>query len=190
MLESLVRSKTTRKILGLLFSNPEGRFYMRQLERMTGEPVSAVRRDLKRLESAGILLSREEAKVKYFWVNKENPIYEEVKRIVFKTIAVGDTIKGFIKNIRGLKVAFIYGSIARGEENAKSDLDLMIIGKIDSVRLHSKIGEIEDKVNRTINYIFIKDEDLKAKRTAFLNRVLKEKKIFLIGDERDLQGLD
>ncbi len=66
----------------------------------------------------------------------------------------------------------------------------MIIGEMDSVKLHSKIGKIEDKINRTINYILIKEEDLKAKRTAFLNRVLKEKKIFLIGDERDLQRLN
>ncbi|MDP2913010.1 MAG: nucleotidyltransferase domain-containing protein [Candidatus Omnitrophota bacterium] len=190
MLESLIRSKTTRKILALLFSNPEDRFYMRQLERMTGEPVSAVRRDLKRLESAGLLLSQEEAMVKYFWVNKRNPIYEEIKKIIFKTVAVGDAIKGFIKKMKGVKVAFIYGSVTRGEENSKSDIDLMIIGKVDSIRLHSKISEIEDKINRTINYILIKEEDLNAKRTAFLNRVLKEKKIFLMGDERDLQGFN
>lgn len=187
MLKSLIRSKTTRKILGLLFSNPNDKFYIRQLERLTDEPVSAVRRELKKLETSGLLLSKEEAKVKYFWVNKENPIYEDLKRIILKTQAIGDTLRNLIKKIPGIKIAFIYGSVAKSEENITSDIDLMIISDIDSIKIHSKISKIEDKIKRTINYNLIGEKELKTKKTDFLKRVLKEKKIFLIGTENELQ---
>ena len=189
MLESLIRSKTTRKVLGLLFSNPDDRFYMRQLERLTSEPISAVRRELKKLEASGLLVSKEEAKVKYFWVNKENSIYEELKRIILKTLAIGDSLKNFVKKIPGVKIAFIYGSVAKGEEGSTSDIDLMLIGDIDSVEIHSKINKIEDKIKRKINYTLMREKEFKYKKTDFIKRLLKEKKIFLIGSEDELQKI-
>lgn len=189
MLESIIRSKTTRKILVLLFTSPNDKFYIRQLERLIGEPVSAVRRELNKMERAGLLLSKEEARVKYFWANKKSSIYEEIKKLVLKTQALGDILRKFVKNIPGIKIAFIYGSVAKGEETTTSDIDLMIIGSIDSVRLHSKINEIEDKIKRTINYSLMSEKEVKSKKADFLKRILKEKKIFLIGTEDELQKL-
>jgi len=189
MLNSLITSKTARKILSLLFSNPNEKFYIRQLERLTNEPVSAVRRELKKLEKSGLLLSKEEAKVKYFWVNKESPIYEELKNIILKTQAIGSTLRNLVKKIPDIKIAFIYGSVAKGEENMASDIDLMIIGDIDSVKIHSEISKIEDKIKRTINYNLINKKEFKTKKTNFIKRVLKEKKTFLIGDENELRKL-
>lgn len=187
MLESLVRSKTARKILVLLFLNPDERFYIRQLERLAEEPVSAVRRELEKLEKSGLLLSKDEAKVKYYWVNKQNPIYEELKKIILKTQAIGSTLKNLVKKIPDIKIAFIYGSVAKGNESAVSDIDLMIIGSIDTMKIHLKISEIEDKIKRTINYTLIKEKEFRSKKTDFLRRVLKEKKIFLVGSENELQ---
>ena len=83
MLESLIRSKTARKVLTLFITHPDDKFYTRQLERLIKEPVSAVRRELKKLENSGFFLSKEEANVKYYWVNKEYPIFEEIKKIIF-----------------------------------------------------------------------------------------------------------
>lgn len=189
MLEALIRSKTTRKILAILFSNPADKFYMRQLERIIDEPISAVRRELKKLEKAGFLITSDEGRLKYFSVNKANPIYEELKKIVLKTQSIGETLRSLVKKTAGIKIAFIYGSVAKGGESVKSDIDLMIIGDIDGVKLHSRINEIEDKIKRPINYNLINEKEFKTKKSDFLKRVLKEKKIFLIGDEFELKRL-
>lgn len=189
MLDSLVKSKTARKILTIFITNPDNRFYIRQLERLVKEPVSAVRRELQKLEHTGFLISKEEANLKYYSVNKRYPIFEEIKNIVLKTQGLGDAIRELIKKTPGIKIAFIYGSVAKGEEKAASDMDLMIIGNIDSVRLHSKINEIESRINRTINYSLINEKDFKNKKTDFMKRILREKKVFLIGEEDELRRL-
>lgn len=189
MLEGIITSKATRKILGILFSNPKEKFYIRQLERLTGLQVNAVRRELKKLASSGFLFSKDEGHVKYFWVNTENPIYEEIKSIMFKTQIIGDYLRDLFRKISRITAAFIYGSVAKGEENALSDIDVMIIGSGDGVKLHAAISRIEGKINRTINYTFISEEEYKTKKTDFLKRVLKEKKIFLVGDNDVLRRL-
>jgi len=189
MLESLIRSKTARKVLTIFITNPDEKFYIRQLERLIKEPVSAVSRELQKLENSGLLSSKDGAHVKYYWVNKDYPIFDEIKKIILKTQGLGDKLRELINNVPGIKLAFIYGSVAKGEEKAASDIDLMIIGDIDSVRLHSKIGEIEDIIKRAINYNLMNEKDFKNRKTEFIKRVLKEKKIFLIGGEGELRKL-
>lgn len=189
MLESLIRSKTARKVLTLFITHSGDKFYTRQLERLIKEPVSAVRRELKKLENSGFLLSKEEANVKYYWVNKEYPIFEEIKKIILKTSGLGSSLRGLIGKAPGIKVAFIYGSVAKGEEKAASDLDLMIVGNIDSVKLHSIIAAIENKIDRAINYNLINEKDFRNKRTEFIKRILREEKIFIIGTEDELRIL-
>ena len=189
MLEGIITSKATRKILGLLFSNPKDRYYIRQLERLTGLQVNAVRRELKKLESSGFLLSKEEGNLKYFWVNTKNPIYEEIKSIMFKTQIVGDHLRNLFQKISGIRIVFIYGSVASGEENTSSDIDLMVIGDIGGVQLHSQISKIEDEIKRTINYTLISVDEYRSKRTDFIKRVVKGKNIFLIGDNDELRKL-
>jgi len=189
MLKGLIRSKVTRKVLAVLFTNPSQRFYMRQLERIIGEPINAVRRELRILENSQLLLSKEEGNVKYYWVNKRNPIFEDLKRIILKTQALGSNLRDLFKNVSEINVVFIYGSVAKNEENIASDLDVIIIGNIDGVKLHSEISQIEDKIKRTINYNHISLKEFRMKKTAFLKRVIKEKKIFLVGNKDDLQKL-
>src|SRR3972149_5645390 len=123
MLESLIPSKTARKVLTLFVTNPNEKFYTRQLERLTKEPVSAVRRELQKLERAGFLLSSGGVHVKYYWINKSYPLFEEVRNIILKTQGLGSHLKELIKKTRGIKAAFIYGSVAKGEEQTTSDID-------------------------------------------------------------------
>ena len=189
MLEGIITSKATRELLGILYSNPDTRFYIRQLERLTGLPVNAVRRELSKLEKFGFLNSEEEGRVKYFKVNKKNPVYEDLRNIVLKTQVIGDSLRKLLVKISEIKVAFIYGSVAKSEETAISDIDLMIIGKIDSVILHKEINKIEDKIKRTINYTLINEKEFKNRKTDFIKRIAKEEKIFLIGDEDELERL-
>ena len=186
MLKGLIRTRTARKVLTVFFVNPNDKFYIRQLERLTKEPVNAVRRELIKLEEAGILLSKDEARVKNYWVNRDSPIFEEIRSIILKTQGLGDSLRQLVKNIPEIKAAFIYGSVAKGEDKATSDVDLMVVGDIDSVRLHSKINAVENKIKRTINYSLMSPAELKSRKSEFIKRVLRDKKIFLVGSESDL----
>jgi predicted nucleotidyltransferase len=189
MLDSIVRSKSARKIMTLLFLNNDSKFYLREIERLTKEPVSAVSRELKRLEKAGIFLSEKNANARYYSVNKNHPIYSELKSIVLKTEGIGDVLKKMMDMTHGIKLAFIYGSVAEGRETGISDIDIMIIGNLDSVKVHSKIREIENKIKRVVNYSLITEKEYVSKKTDFLKRVLAGKKIFLVGGEDELQRL-
>ena len=111
MLEAIITSNAAREIFGLLFSKPEGRFYLRQIGRLTGLPVNGVNRELAKLEKAGFVLTKKEGSVKYFWLNKKNPIYDELKSIIYKTQLIGDKLKK-LSGLSGVQVAFIYGTAA------------------------------------------------------------------------------
>ncbi len=189
MLESLVRSKVARKILTLFFTHPDEKFYIRQLERLIHEPVSAIRRELFRLEKSGLLSQKREANLKYYWINRQYPIFEEMRGIILKTQGLGDYLKELFKKTQGIKVAFIFGSVAQGRDGTQSDIDLMVIGNIDSVQLHARINKIEDITKRKINYHLMDEECFRKKKSAFFQRVLKDKKIFIVGTEDDLRKL-
>jgi predicted nucleotidyltransferase len=189
MLEGLISSKTKRKVLNLLFSNPDTRFYTRQLEKGLKEPVGAIRRELIKLERYGILSSEREANIKYYRVNKNCPIYPEIKRIILKTTAIGEHLKRLIENVPEVKYAFIYGSFASDEEAKDSDIDLMVIGDIDSVDLHTRVSEIEQEIGRNISYTLMSLEEFHRKereRDGLLGRIVKGKKIMLKGKEDEL----
>ena len=117
-------------------------------------------------------------------------IKEELKSIILKTIALGERIKELIKKTKNIKYAFIYGSVAKGEEDIKSDIDLMVIGNIDEIKLQEKIQQIESKISRTINYTLMNIEEFKKRlneKEPFLMRILEDKKIEIIGSENEIR---
>lgn len=183
MISNLITSKTRVKIMTLFFANPQREFYLRDISRRLKENINSVRRELTKLDDAGVLKSRREGNLKYYSVNRENPIYNELKLIFLKTEGLGDEIKKELKNIGKIEKAFIYGSFARGEEKLTSDIDLMVIGKVDQSKLSTLIRKLEDKLSREINYsVFsLKEfESRKKKKDPFITNVMKERRIDLI----------
>jgi len=189
MLKELITSRPRRKLLVIFLTHPEEKFYLRQLQRLTGEPIMAIQRELPRLEKMGLVESEFSGRGKNYFVNRKCPVFEELKQIVLKTAAIGKQIKSLIKNMKNIRYAFIYGSVAKAEEDLKSDIDLMVVGDIDEVKLHKKIQGIESKIARTINYNLMSVEEFRRKlkeKNAFLQRILKEKKINLIGSQDEI----
>jgi predicted nucleotidyltransferase len=187
MLERFITSKTKRKLLKLFILHPEKSFYIRELEKLTKEPVTAVRRELGYLEEAGFLKSRKEGNLKYFEVNKDFPIYPELKKIIYSTIGFGDYLKEKLSSYNSIDVAFIYGSVARNDENIQSDIDLFVVGDADHKNLHA-ISNIEEEIGREINYTSMtrqEFEDRLKKKDSFLTRILREEKILLKGTLND-----
>ncbi len=184
MLEHIITSKTKRKLLKLFVLHPERSFYIREIERLIQEPVAAVRRELGYLEEAGFLKSRHEGNLKYFEVNTDSPIYSELKRIIYSTIGFGDYLREKLHDFDSIDLAFIYGSVARNEENTQSDIDLLIVGAVGDRSFHQTISALEMETGREINYSLMTKEEFEdrlKKKDVFLTRVLSEEKIILKG---------
>ncbi len=188
MLERFITSKTKRKLLKLFVLHPEKSFYIREIEKLIGEPVAAVRRELGYLEETGFLKSRKEGNLKYFEVNKDFSIYPELKKIIYSTIGFGDYLKEKLHSFDSIDLAFIYGSVARNDENIKSDIDLLAVGSTDHNNFHKTISDVEKETGREINYTLMTKqefEDRLKKKDSFLTRIVREEKILLKGTIND-----
>lgn len=186
---NLQKSKLRSEILKLYFAHPERKYYLRELERVLKKPVAYIRRELLALEKTGLFVSEFQGRQKYFILNKKFPLYSEFEKIVFKTIGVEGSLRTELAKIKNIETAFIFGSFAGGGKDEISDIDLMIIGRPDEDKLISIISRLEKEIDREINYHIFSFSDLEKKikkENSFIRSVLKNKKIFLIGDEQNL----
>lgn len=190
MLQDLFSSKVRVKLLTHLFSHPEEQFYARSLTRQVEEHYNAVWQELNNLERVGLLVSERGANVKYYRLNPDFPIYEELKRIILKTSGLGQFLRGTLDHLGTVEWAFIYGSVAAGEEDFLSDVDLMLVGEVDLLALSAVIARLEDQLGREISYLALDRAEL-VQRLAdddpFINNVLAGPKVMLIGDEDALR---
>lgn len=185
----LFKSKARAAIFLLYFTNPESLFYLRELERTLGIPVSIIRKELLRLEEEGVFLSEKKGNLVFFRLNTAYPLFAELKSIVRKTIGIEGILKEELLKIKGVKAAFIYGSFANGKERAKSDVDLFIVGDIDEGRLIRRLNNIENTIKREVNYTIFNQEEYKnkkKKRDSFIIGLLNNSKIMLVGNKDDL----
>ncbi len=188
-ISNIFRSKTRKALFRLYFSNPEREYYLRELERILDIPVSMIRKELLRLEENGIFISAKRGNLTYFCLNKSYPLFDELKSIVFKTIGIRGLLKETLEQTRGVEIAFIYGSFAKNEENAKSDIDLFIVGEIEERKLVTEVGKVEKMLKREINYSLYTKDDIEKKKKemdSFMLKVINGPKIFLMGSENDL----
>ena len=185
MLEAIISSKTKRKLLTLLLTNPKRRFYVRELSRDIEENINSVRCELKKLSSIGLVSSEREANLLYYKINTRCFLYKELKTLIYKTEAFGPYLKEIAKFPNDICIAFVYGSTAYDQEWERSDIDLFVLGDIDGEKLHRYIFKLEEKIGREINTVHMSLSEFKAKikkKNAFLKRVLSGEKIFIKGD--------
>ena len=185
----ITKSKLREELLALYFTNPNKKYYLRELERLLNFSVGNIRRELIKLESTGLFLSENKGNLVYYYLNQSYPLFEELKSIIFKTSGAPKMLQNFLEKFNGISHAFIYGSFAKGEEKEDSDIDLLIIGEVNEDKLIEMISKLERKLQREINYAIYEKEDFSKKKkedNSFILDILKEKKIFLIGDENEL----
>ena len=192
MLNAIISSKTKRKLLTLLLTNPKRRFYVREISRDIKENINSVRCELKKLSSIGLISSEREANLLYYKINIRCAIYKELKGLIYKTEAFGSYLKEISNFPNDIQIAFVYGSTAYNQEWEKSDIDLFVVGDIDGERLHRYIFKLEEKIGREINTVHMNPAEFKVKikeKNAFLKRVVSGEKIFVKGDEVVLSGI-
>ena len=193
MLEELFSSQARVAILRLFLLNPDDRFYVREVAARTNQPRRAVQRELPKLEAIGLLEHTIDGNRKYYRVNKDCPIFPELKSVFLKTVGLGDALREFLGQAEGaIHVAFIYGSYAKGEESTTSDIDLFVVGTITARELSAVLVTAKSELGREINPVMMTPEEFTAKvasRNHFVLSVLEEPKTFLVGNVEDLESL-
>jgi predicted nucleotidyltransferase len=143
---------------------------------------------LNNLVEDKILLDDRRGNMRFFRLNKNHPLYEEIKSIVSKTIGLEAEIKKLVESLNGVEYAFIFGSIAKGVENINSDIDLMLIGNIDQNVLITMISSVEKKISREINYHIYSSQEITKKlkeKDEFIFNIFSSPIIKLIGNPYD-----
>jgi len=193
MLETLFGSKLRARLIGWLFTHPDERYYVRQITSLLDEDSTNVSRELARLALSGILTMQIEGRQKYYKADPRSPFFDELRSMAVKTIGIGDVIRAALLPFRDrIRAAFIYGSFAKGRADAKSDIDIIIIGEISSAETAPAISAAQRRLRREINSAIYPANEFQsnlAEGSHFLNSLMKSEKIFLYGDEHELARL-
>lgn len=182
------------KILNLFFQNPDKNFYLREIARILGkEKAPAIFKNaLDNLVESGILIDERRGNMRFFKLNKNCPLCEDLKRIISKTIGIEKKIKEMVDNFNDIKIAFIFGSIAKNKEHLTSDIDLMLIGKIDEDLLIDEIDKLETELKREINYHIFNEEEIidnLKKGDNFLISIFNQPLIILKGNLNEIRKI-
>ncbi|MGO9269129.1 MAG: nucleotidyltransferase domain-containing protein [Terriglobia bacterium] len=192
-LSSTLFGRTRRAVLGLLFTHADQAFYLRELARRVGAGLGAVDREVNRLASAGIISRTVQGRQVYYQANSKCPVFAEIKSLMIKTSGVAEVLQAALAPLAGrIRVAFMYGSFARDEQQRASDLDVMVVGAPTFGEVVAALNLAQETLGREINPTVYPVAEFCSKLAAqhhFVKTVLKERKIFLIGDQRELQNL-
>jgi predicted nucleotidyltransferase len=185
---SALFGKARRAVLGLLYARPDEAFYLRQIAREVQAGQGAVQRELKRLVDAGLLTREARGQQVHYRANRACPIFAEVHGLVLKTVGLADVLRGALAPLHdGIRLALVYGSYAAGAATSGSDVDLLVVGKVDEMALHKAIGETETRLARTVNYTLLSPREFlhrRRERGGFLARVLAGPVIAIFGSLR------
>lgn len=189
----LFASGTLARLLTTFVTHPETVFYQKELADGAGTGLYAVQRELLRLERAGLVVRTPRGNRVYYRANRSHPAFEDLKRVILKTMGLGQALRATLAPLADrVRVAFIYGSLARGEETADSDIDLLLVGDLTLREASALLGPAGRELGREFNAAVYPPDELKTKAREghhFISAVLKGKKIYLIGDEIDLKEI-
>ncbi len=192
MLTKLFGSNARVKVLELFALNASSEFYLREIAQRTGLALRSVQRAVEDLTEIHILIREKRGNAVYFRLNGENPITEDLKSILLKTVGLADLILAELGAESRIDVAFIFGSVAKGEELPTSDIDIALVGDILSRRLADLVERLEQKTKREVNITPFSCEEWGERISAgdhFATTLLREPKIMLLGHTKELKTL-
>jgi len=181
-------TKVQQRVLAVLYGNPSRSFYANEIISLAGSGTGAVQRELARLEATGLVTITRVGNQKHYQANTTAPVFEELRGLVLKTSGLVDILRAVLApSADKITTAFVYGSIAKGEDTAKSDIDLMVISDTLSYPdLYASLEEATRRLGRAVNPTVYKPQDLDKRvkeGNAFIQRVLAQPKIWLMGEK-------
>ena len=182
-----------QRVLAVLFGSPDRSFYANELIALARSGSGAVQRELASLLAAGLITVRDQGNQKHYQANAASPVFAELRGLVLKTVGLADVLRAALAPLAGqITMAFVYGSVARREDTAASDVDVLIVS--DALGYAEGFGALESAaqtLGRTITPTLYTRAELARRRAqdnAFVTRVLDQPRIWLMGDEEVLRG--
>jgi predicted nucleotidyltransferase len=183
-------STVEQRLLGLLYGQPDRGFGHSELVRLARTGNGAAQRVLERLNRAGLVIVRQVGNQKHYQANRESPVFPELHGLIVKTVGLLQPLAEALDPLSGsVSAAFVYGPIAKGTDSANSDVDLLVIAdELDHAQLFSALRPAEEVLARRVTPTVFGVGEWLAKRAddaAFVSRVAKGPRLFVIGSEDD-----
>lgn len=181
-------NKVQQRVLAVLFGNPGRSFYANEVIALAGSGTGAVQRELAGLETAGLVTVTRVGKQKHYQANAAAPVFEELRGLVLKTSGLADVLRGALAPLETqISAAFVYGSVAKRQDTAKSDIDLMVVSdSLSHADMFAVLEGATKQLGRTVNPTVYSRQELDKRvreDNAFVKRVLAQPKLWLIGEE-------
>lgn len=177
----------------MFFRHPEASFYVREILRHANVGQGTVQRELGALLQAGIIERTVRGRQVFYRANARSPVFPELRSFIAKTTGIADILRARLSKLTDrIVVAFIHGSVAKGTHNERSDVDVIVVGRAGFAQVVDALGDASQELGRVVNPSVYPVEEFRKKIAAghhFLSAVMQGKKIFLIGDERELGRL-
>ncbi|MFA5745490.1 MAG: nucleotidyltransferase domain-containing protein [archaeon] len=187
MLEKLFTSKTRLALLKTLLFNDGKDYHVRALAKIVGITPTLVSKELNNLYELGIVNKEKKANLVLYSINSKCSFIKELKQIYIKTDYLGNTISEKLKD--KVEYAVIFGSFAKGTENSKSDIDLLIVSDKKQDELYKIIFSIEKEIKREINSVLWSELEFSQKFPAhhLIKDIMSNNIIMLVGNENDFR---
>ncbi|MBW7955676.1 hypothetical protein H3C66_02990 [Patescibacteria group bacterium] len=188
-LQDFMISRVRVRIMELFFNQPSEMFFVREITRQTREEINAVRRELERMLSAGILKSEERGNRLYYYLNRNYSFFPELLRMVKKSTGLGEKLIKHRKKLGTVKFIMFSGKFVQVDDSKQTEVDILVVGDIVMAELAALMGEEEEKIGREISYTVLPEDEFefrKQRRDPFLMEVLYGTRVMVIGNEEEL----
>lgn len=181
--------KVRAEVLRLLFADPGRELHLRDLARQTGLSLKTVQNELKKLSKADLVTSMRDGNRRYYRANAVHPLFPSLQQIVLKTSGLHDVLAKALHGLKGVQTAFVFGSLAAGDGQSLSDVDLMVIGDIGLRTLAPRLRAASGQLGREINPVTMTAAEFAKGRAKnpFLLEVLSKEKLFIKGGPHELE---
>ena len=184
---SVLFTKTQQRLLAVFFGKPDHSFYLNEAARLAGVGKGAVVREIKKMTDAGLLTTHQQGNQQHYQANPDNPVFEELKAITRKTFGVKGVIKEVLASVLNqCDMAFIYGSVAKGQEHAESDIDVLLVGdNLSYGEIMELLEPAENQLGRVINPTLFTPEEFRQReesQQSFVTRLMEQPKLWLTNE--------
>jgi len=184
------RGRISREVLGLLMSLPGQELHTREIARRVAADAHPVQRALEQLLNAGLVQSRRLGNLRLWSVAEDSPLVPALRDVMRQATGIAASLRSALRDMRGLHLAFIFGSYASGRDEPGSDIDVFVVGKVDWPQLSAALNKASQQVGREVNPVVWNLDELAQPRPSqkrFIADVLSKPRIWLVGDDRELE---
>lgn len=193
MLSSLLFSDYRRRVLGLLLLHPDRSYHVRELARLTGTSAGTLHKELTKLTQGGVLRREAVGNQVRYSADLDCPIFGELASILRKTSGMVDVLVAALSSVeKDITLAFVFGSVARGEQQSNSDVDVMLVGNLGFADAVQLLHPIQATLQREINPVVYTVDEFRrraASDDSFIREVLSQPKLFVVGNDNELRKL-